>query len=71
MAYAGARFAVSALKALDGNANVIECAFIPSNVTSSSYFSTPLLLGVSASYTWTLAAYIMQNMYETMQLTLQ
>lgn len=45
MAYAGARFAVSALKALSGEANVTECAFIRSNVTSAPYFSTPLMLG--------------------------
>ena len=47
MAYAGARFAASALKALGGDFNVTECAFVKSDVTSATYFSTPLVLGVS------------------------
>ena len=47
MAYAGARFASSALDALSNKPNVTECAFVRSNVTSATYFSTPLLLGVS------------------------
>ena len=50
MAYAGARFVKSALDALSGNANVTECAYVRSNVTSATYFSTPLMLGVSALF---------------------
>ena len=35
------------LKALRGDSGIVECAFVPSDVTSASYFSTPLELGVS------------------------
>jgi len=45
MAYAGARFAVSMLRALDGEQGVIECAYVRSQETESPYFSTPILLG--------------------------
>lgn len=45
MAFAGARFVNSLLFAISGKPNVIECAFIKSDVTESSYFSTPLVLG--------------------------
>ena len=49
MAYAGAKFTSSVLHALDGEDGVVECAFVRSNETEAKYFSTPLLLGVSAS----------------------
>ncbi|CAG9770747.1 unnamed protein product [Ceutorhynchus assimilis] len=45
MAYAGARFANSLLRGLKGESNVIEPAYVVSNVTEAEYFSTPLLLG--------------------------
>jgi len=45
MAYAGARFAFSMIKALNGEVGVTECAYIRSQVTEASYFSTPILLG--------------------------
>lgn len=46
MAYAGARFAFSLLRGLKGEPNVIECAYVKSNVVSGvEYFSNPLLLG--------------------------
>lgn len=45
MAYAGARFANSLIKALMGEPNIIECAYVQSNVTSAKYFSNPILLG--------------------------
>lgn len=45
MAFAGARFAISLIKALNGEKNVIECAFVESDVTKAKYFATPLLLG--------------------------
>ncbi|XP_076069494.1 malate dehydrogenase 2 [Oratosquilla oratoria] len=45
MAYAGARFAISMIKAMNGEAGVVECAFVSSTVTEASYFSTPLVLG--------------------------
>ncbi|XP_039264990.2 malate dehydrogenase, mitochondrial-like [Styela clava] len=45
MAYAGARFASSLLDVLAGKDGVVECAFVRSDVTEASYFSTPLVLG--------------------------
>jgi len=45
MAYAGARFTYSLIRALQGEANVTECAFVKSDVTEASYFATPLVLG--------------------------
>ncbi|KAH8288556.1 hypothetical protein KR054_005435 [Drosophila jambulina] len=45
MAYAGARFAGSLLKGLNGEKNVIECSYVQSTVTEATFFSTPLVLG--------------------------
>uniref|UniRef100_A0A146LI50 Malate dehydrogenase n=1 Tax=Lygus hesperus TaxID=30085 RepID=A0A146LI50_LYGHE len=45
MAYAGARFAFSLCRAINGESNVVECAYIASDVTEATYFSTPLKLG--------------------------
>ncbi|XP_066149095.1 malate dehydrogenase, mitochondrial [Euwallacea fornicatus] len=45
MAFAGARFANSLLRGLKGESNVIEPAYVVSDITESEYFSTPLLLG--------------------------
>lgn len=50
MAFAGARFAFALCRALKGEPNVIECAYVRSNITEAKYFSTPLLLGVSTTY---------------------
>lgn len=47
MAYAGARFGVSLIRALNGESGIIECAYVKSDVTEAKYFSTPILLGVS------------------------
>ena len=47
MAMAGARFAVSLIRALRGEKGVVECAYVRSDLTEAKYFSTPLLLGVS------------------------
>lgn len=47
MAYAGARFAISLCRGLKGESNIIECAYVESNVTEVPYFSTPVVLGVS------------------------
>lgn len=47
MAYAGARFGFSLIRALNGEQNIVECAYVRSNVTEAKYFSTPVLLGVS------------------------
>lgn len=45
MAYAGARFTISLLKAMSGESNVVECGFVKSDITEAGYFATPLLLG--------------------------
>lgn len=45
MAYAGARFALSLIRALQGEKNVVECAYVRSDVTEAKYFATPLVLG--------------------------
>jgi hypothetical protein len=53
MAYAGARFTFALCRALKGEPNIVECAYVRSNITEAKYFSTPLLIGVST----------IQNMY--------
>nr|AHB50501.1 malate dehydrogenase 2 [Mayetiola destructor] len=45
MAYAGARFALSLVRALNGDPNVVECSYVASNVTAAKYFATPLKIG--------------------------
>lgn len=45
MAYAGARLAGSVLRGLAGEANVVECAYIKSDLTEASYFANPVLFG--------------------------
>ncbi|CRK99511.1 CLUMA_CG012830, isoform A [Clunio marinus] len=45
MAYAGARFAISLIRAMRGESNIIECAYVRSDVTEAKYFATPLILG--------------------------
>jgi len=45
MAYAGARFAISLIRALRGEQNIIECAYVRSDITEAKYFATPLILG--------------------------
>jgi len=47
MAYAGARFGFSVLEALKGKTGLVECAYVASNITSASYFASPILLGVN------------------------
>ncbi|XP_048860315.1 malate dehydrogenase, mitochondrial-like [Brienomyrus brachyistius] len=47
MAYAGARFALSLLDAMNGKEGVKECAFVRSEEGKCTYFSTPLLLGTN------------------------
>ncbi len=47
MAYAGARFAFSVLRAIKGEQGVVECAYVKSDVTEAAYFATPLIIGVS------------------------
>lgn len=45
MAYAGARFGFSLIRALNGEDGVVECSYVRSSVTEAKYFSTPILLG--------------------------
>jgi malate dehydrogenase len=45
MAYAGARFVISLLSAMNGKKGVVECAFVESNVADSAFFANPLELG--------------------------
>lgn len=50
MAYAGARFAVSLLRAMRGDQGIMECSFVKSDVTEAKYFATLLVLGVSSFF---------------------
>ena len=43
MAFAGAKWAISVMRALNGEKGVVECSFVESNVTDASFFSTPIL----------------------------
>jgi len=45
MAWAGAQFAFSLLRALNGEEGIVECAMVESDVTECQYFATPLELG--------------------------
>jgi malate dehydrogenase len=45
MAYAAARFTNSLIKALSGEAGVVECAYVASDITEATYFASPILLG--------------------------
>jgi malate dehydrogenase len=45
MAYAGARFAVSVLRGLNGEKGITECAFVESDIASTPFFSSPVTLG--------------------------
>ncbi|KAK4877882.1 hypothetical protein RN001_010388 [Aquatica leii] len=45
MAYSAARFTDSLLQALSGTPNIVECAYVKSDVTEAKYFANPLLLG--------------------------
>lgn len=45
MAFAGARFALALCRAIKGEQNIVECAYVRSDVTESKYFATPLVLG--------------------------
>ncbi|XP_064543673.1 malate dehydrogenase, mitochondrial-like [Drosophila montana] len=45
MAYAAANFVNSLLRAMNNEENVIECAYVASDVSEAEYFATQLLLG--------------------------
>jgi malate dehydrogenase len=55
MAFAGARFTISLLKALKGEKGIVEPTFVESTVAPGvSYFATNVELGVSADQRHTL-----------------
>lgn len=58
MAYAGARFTFSLLKALKGEQGIVECSYVRSDICNTKYFSSPVLLGVSRMSLFALLAYI-------------
>ncbi|KAH8404114.1 hypothetical protein KR215_009841, partial [Drosophila sulfurigaster] len=45
MAYASASFVNSLLRGLNNEKNVIECAYVQSDVTEAQFFASPVLLG--------------------------
>lgn len=45
MAWAGARLTNAILKGLNGESNVVECAYIKSDLTEASYFANPVVFG--------------------------
>ncbi|KAH8371965.1 hypothetical protein KR093_009548, partial [Drosophila rubida] len=45
MAYSGGNFVNSLLRALNNEQNVIECAYVQSDVTAAEFFASPVLLG--------------------------
>lgn len=45
MAFAGARFTFSLIRAMRGEPNIVECSYVRSNVTEAKYFATPIQLG--------------------------
>merc|ERR1711941_119765 len=42
MAFAGAKWAISVMKALQGEKGVVECSYVESSITDAKYFSTPI-----------------------------
>jgi len=46
MAWAGAHFAKSVARALNGEAGVVECTFVDNDKAATRFFSTPVELGV-------------------------
>lgn len=63
MAYAGARFGFSLIRALNGEQNIVECSYVRSNLTDAKYFSTPVLLGVSIFFIIFKLKYIFYTLY--------
>ena len=45
MGYAGARFCLSLVRALNGDDNVVECTYIESPGDKARFFAQPVLLG--------------------------
>ena len=42
MALAGAKWAISILKALKGEKGIVECSYVESTITDAAFFSTPI-----------------------------
>lgn len=47
MAYAGYIFTENVLKALKGDKNIVQCAFVESSLTDAPYFASPCKFGPS------------------------
>ena len=45
MAYAGYLFTENVLKAMDGDENIVQCAFVESTLTDAKYFASPCKFG--------------------------
>mmetsp|Transcript_423 Transcript_423/g.577 ORF Transcript_423/g.577 Transcript_423/m.577 type:complete len:124 (+) Transcript_423:3-374(+) len=45
MAYAGYKFASSVLRAMDGESDVVECAYVQSEITKLPFFASRVHLG--------------------------
>lgn len=45
MAFAGSKFTLALCRALKGDKDIVECAYVKSDVTGANYFTTPILLG--------------------------
>ena len=45
IAYAGAIFASSVLKGLNGDPNIVECSYVQSNVTELPFFASKVTAG--------------------------
>ena len=50
IAYAASKFATSLMEAMLGKDDVVQCAYVKSDVTEASYFASPLRLGVRIGY---------------------
>jgi len=46
MAYAGARFCLSLVRALNGEDNVVECTYVEGPGEKARFFAQPVLLGI-------------------------
>jgi len=47
MAYAGYMFTENVLKALDGEQDIVQCAFVDSDLTDAQYFASPCKFGIN------------------------
>jgi len=47
MAYAGYMFTENILKAMDGQSDIVQCAYVESDLTDAQYFASPCRFGVN------------------------